>query len=184
GAAVAGWCSVSRMSGATPAGAERLYQLSEFTFASPASAVVGTSGSAWLRTAEVTTSALTAPERICGSRTGVASPARCTWPPGRSFTARAAPREGSGATPRPGAAGVGKGREVDAGGGLEQLDGEMREGAGAGRAVIDLAGVGAGVGDQLRQRAHAERGVDDQNLGHPDHQREQGEVLLPVERHL
>src|SRR5262245_12870488 len=85
-------CSLSKLSGGTPAGAERPYQLSDSTVLNPASPVVGTSGSAPLRVCEVTASALTVPARMCGSRTGVSSTTICTWPPMRSFTAGAAPR--------------------------------------------------------------------------------------------
>src|SRR6266702_4779811 len=53
-AVVAALCSLSSTSAGTPAGATRPYQLSETTFLKPASPVVGTSGSAGLRVADVT----------------------------------------------------------------------------------------------------------------------------------
>src|SRR5262245_23197290 len=66
-------CSLSRMSGGTPAGAEMPYQLSDSTDLKPASPVVGTSGSAALRVVDVTASGLALPARMCGSSTGVSS---------------------------------------------------------------------------------------------------------------
>src|SRR5260370_29764144 len=68
--AAAALCSLSSTSAGTPAGVTKPYQLSEITLLKPASPVVGTSGSAGLRVADVTASALTRPERVCGSRPG------------------------------------------------------------------------------------------------------------------
>src|SRR6516162_2334535 len=65
--------SLSSTSTASPAGAIKPYQLSESTVLKPASPVVGTSGKASERVADVTASALIAPERMCGSSTETSS---------------------------------------------------------------------------------------------------------------
>ena len=81
-------------------------------------------------------------------------------------------------------AAIGNVHDVDLGLDLEQFGRQVGDRAGAGRREADLAGIGAGVGDELLQRVHADRRVNGQHLGDAHHQREQGEVLLPVERHL
>src|SRR5207244_763474 len=70
-------------------------QLSEVTFGSFASAVVGTSPSAGARVALVTASAFSLPLLMCPSRIGTSKIPICTCPPRRSLTAGAAPLYGT-----------------------------------------------------------------------------------------
>ena len=79
---------------------------------------------------------------------------------------------------------IGNVHDVDVGGRLEQFAGEVGDRAGAGRAEIDLAGIGAGIDDELGNAVHAERRMNNQHFGNAHHQREQCQVLLPIERHL
>ena len=58
------------------------------------------------------------------------------------------------------AAAVGHVHDVDAGLLAQQLAGEMMRRPGAGRAVLQPARVGLGVGDQLGHRLHRQVGVD------------------------
>src|SRR5262249_11083480 len=60
----------------------------------------------------------------------------------------------------------------------------MGDRARSGGTEIDLAGVGAGMGDEILKRVDAERGVDDQDLRHAHREREQRKILAPVEWHL
>src|SRR4029453_17843883 len=62
----------------------------------PASATVGTSGSAGARVADVTASGRSFPALICGSDGGRLSNISCTWPPSRSCSAGALPLYGAG----------------------------------------------------------------------------------------
>src|SRR4029453_15257097 len=61
----------------------------------PASATVGTSGSAGARVLEVTASARSLPALICGSDGGRLSNISCTWPLRRSAKAGALPLYGT-----------------------------------------------------------------------------------------
>ena len=54
---------------------------------------------------------------------------------------------------------------VDAGHHLEQLAGHMGAGAGAGRRHVDLARIGLGVGDELRDRLGRNRWIDHHDIG-------------------
>ena len=79
-------------SGGVPAGASSPYQVPDSTPESPASAIVGTSGSAAARAGAATARALRAPARACGSSTGKSASIMSIWPDSRSVTAGAAPR--------------------------------------------------------------------------------------------
>jgi hypothetical protein len=58
-------------------------------------------------------------------------------------------------------------QDVDAGLVLQQLDGEMRDAAGAGRAAGQLAGPGLGGGEEALEVADAELAVDHQAFPAP-----------------
>ena len=81
-------------------------------------------------------------------------------------------------------AAIGHVHEIDMRLGLQQLDRHMGDAAGARGAEVELPRIGAGIVDQVLESRHLERGMHRQHFRHPRHQREQGEVLLPVERHL
>ena len=64
---------------------------------------------------------------------------------------------------------------------LEQLAGEMMGGAGAGGAVVQLARVGLGVGDELGQRLGRDLiRIDDDHLRRPRDQGHRNKILLDV----
>ena len=68
------------------------YQALISTPGTPASAMVGTSGSCGLRAALKTASARTLPLLMCGITEDAVSKAICTWPPIRSTMAGPLPR--------------------------------------------------------------------------------------------
>ena len=64
---------------------------------------------------------------------------------------------------------------------LEQLAGEMMRGAGAGGAVVQLARVGLGVGDELGQRLGRDLiRIDDDHLWRPRDQGHRNKILFDV----
>ena len=81
---------------------------------------------------------------------------------------------------RTGAA-IGHVLDVGLGEDLEQFAGEMMRGAGAGRAVIQLAGIGLQIVDELLERLGRDLvGIDDDHLRRPRDQRHRDEVLLDI----
>ena len=56
------------------------------------------------------------------------------------------------------------GDDVDAGAGLEQFAGEMRQPAGTGIGIVELARIGFGVVDELLQRLGRKRRVHHEDL--------------------
>ena len=75
-------------------------------------------------------------------------------------------------------------QHLDAGHLLQHRGAQVVGRAGAGRRVGDLAGIGFGVGDELRQRVRRHRRVHHHRVGHIGEQRDRGEILHAVERHV
>ena len=83
------------ISGGVPAGASRPnHELASNPFTGPAAAIVGTSGSAALRSLLVTASAMSLPDLIWGSAEGRLSNITSIVPPIRSSSAGLDPRYG------------------------------------------------------------------------------------------
>ena len=74
-------------------------------------------------------------------------------------------------------------QHLDAGHALEQRGAQMIGRAGPGRRIGDLAGIGLGVGDELRDRVRRHRRVHHHGVGHVGEQRDRREILHAVERH-
>jgi len=86
-------------------------------------------------------------------------------------------------------AAVGHVRDRRAGAACEQGGGQVRRGADALRAVVDLVGIGLGVGDQLADRARRKiraHHQDDRDLRHDDDRLECGRIepQVLVEQHM
>jgi hypothetical protein len=79
---------------------------------------------------------------------------------------------------------IGDMQKLGAGLALEQLDCQMGDAAGPGRAAGDLAGIGLGVGDEALEIADAELGVDNEHLLDAHHQHLRRQVLGRVVGHL
>ena len=133
--------------------------------------MVGVSGSAGDRVADVTASARNLPALICGSDGGRLSNMSCTWPPIRSCSAGRA-------------ALVRDVRHLHAGHHLEQLAREMDRRAVARRREIELAGIRLRVGDELLHRVHRQRRIDHEHVGNAGDQDDRREILDVVVRHL
>ena len=71
---------------------------------------------------------------------------------------------------------VGHVHDLDARLDLQQLARKVRDAAGAGRAVVDLAGIRFRMRDQLGQRVHGQRRIDHDDFRHAHHGRDQREV--------
>ncbi len=79
---------------------------------------------------------------------------------------------------------VGNVSDVDARHGLQQLHGEMRVGAGAGRRVGQIAGLALGERDELGERARLDRGMHRQHARQRHDDRDRREIAHRVEQHL
>ncbi len=67
---------------------------------------------------------------------------------------------------------------------LEQFAGELRHGAGAGRAVGQLVGIGLGVGDELLERLRRHGRMDHDSVRRDGEDRDRREILDRIVRHL
>ena len=87
-------------------------------------------------------------------------------------------------------AAIGDVLQVDAGHRLEQLAGDVLHRAAAGRGHVDLARIGLGVGDELRNGVDRERGMHLHHVRHADdagdrrHVADEVEIELLVERRV
>ena len=71
--------------------------------------------------------------------------------------------------------------DVGLGQDLEQFAREMMRGAGAGRAVVQFARIGFGVGDEFGERLGGDLvRIDDHNLRRPRDQRHRDKILLDI----
>jgi hypothetical protein len=75
-------------------------------------------------------------------------------------------------------------RQVDLRRELEQLHGEMLRRAAAGRSIVDLARFAAGKCDQLRERADAKRGMNDERQSAGCDLGDRHEILLRIVRYV
>ncbi len=74
--------------------------------------------------------------------------------------------------------------DVDAARLLEALDQQMIDGAEARHAVVELAGIGARVGDELRQRARRHLRIGEQHQRHVGELGDRRQRRQRIERHL
>ena len=77
---------------------------------------------------------------------------------------------------------VGNVRHADAGHAHEQLAGQVRGRASAKRGHADLAWVGFGVGDELRDRFHRQLRIHVQCEGEGRQTRNRGKIMQEIER--
>ena len=73
-------------------------------------------------------------------------------------------------------------RDLDAEAAQQQLHRDVRQRAVAGRGIVQLAGIGLGVGDEALEVRERRRRMAHQQLGHFRHHGDRHEILLGVER--
>ena len=119
----------------------------------PLSATVGTSGMRARALGAGHRDARAACRPGCaGSTDGMVANMNCMRPASRSLSA-SAPLYGTCAASAPDAL-------------AQHVAGQVRRRADAGRAVVELAGIGLGVGDELVERLRRQRGMHHQHVGH------------------
>ena len=136
----------------------------------PMSRKVGTLGQFLVRAAPQVTSSRNLPE-FTNCAQPLESAIALMWPPSSALVASALPLNGTCVHLMPLLLG-------------DLLHGDVQAGAGAGRAVVELAGIGLGVGEEFAERLPRRLGFHNDAEGIAGEADDVGEVGRRIERHL